>query len=184
MLTKFDPTNQKACLSLLEDITSNANQIQDSVLEAILTRNAHTEYLRGFLNGQVDKQSFKNNLPVVTYEDYHSYIDRIANGEPFDLICDRPIIVLLASSGTSGGVPKLIPFTAEELEQRMLFMSLYRPILFKHIEGRSEEKSLMFYFVTKESETASGLMVRTMITCVLKSVTPANKFICSFVIHK
>ena len=96
MLTKFDPTNQKACLSLLEDITSNANQIQDSVLEAILTRNAHTEYLRGFLNGQVDKQSFKNNLPVVTYEDYHSYIDRIANGEPFDLICDRPIIVLLA----------------------------------------------------------------------------------------
>ncbi|CAG7900654.1 unnamed protein product [Brassica rapa] len=177
MLTKFDPTNQKACLSLLEDITSNANQIQDSVLEAILTRNAHTEYLRGFLNGQVDKQSFKNNLPVVTYEDYHSYIDRIANGEPFDLICDRPIIVLLASSGTSGGVPKLIPFTAEELEQRMLFMSLYRPILFKHIEGRSEEKSLMFYFVTKESETASGLMVRTMITCVLKSVTPANKFI-------
>ncbi|KAF2533975.1 hypothetical protein F2Q70_00029319, partial [Brassica cretica] len=123
------------------------------------------------------KQSFKNNLPVVTYEDYHSYIDRIANGEPFDLICDRPIIVLLASSGTSGGVPKLIPFTAEELEQRMLFISLYRPILFKHIEGRSEGKSLMFYFVTKESETASGLMVRTMITCVLKSVTPANKFI-------
>ncbi|RID52764.1 hypothetical protein BRARA_G00204 [Brassica rapa] len=97
MLTKFDPTNLKACLSLLEDITSNANQIQDSVLEAILTRNAHTEYLRGFLNGQVDKQSFKNNLPIVTYEDYHSYIDRIANGEPFDLICDRPIIVLLAS---------------------------------------------------------------------------------------
>ncbi|KAL0758696.1 hypothetical protein Bca101_074846 [Brassica carinata] len=96
MLTKFDTTNQKACLSLLEDITSNANQIQDSVLEAILSRNAHTEYLRGFLNGQVDKQSFKNNLPVVTYEDYHSYIDRIANGEPFDLICDRPIIVLLA----------------------------------------------------------------------------------------
>uniref|UniRef100_A0A0D3D343 Auxin-responsive GH3 family protein n=1 Tax=Brassica oleracea var. oleracea TaxID=109376 RepID=A0A0D3D343_BRAOL len=177
MLTKFDTTNQKACLSLLEDITSNANQIQDSVLEAILSRNAHTEYLRGFLNGQVDKQSFKNNLPVVTYEDYHSYIDRIANGEPFDLICDRPIIVLLASSGTSGGVPKLIPFTAEELEQRMLFISLYRPILFKHIEGRSEGKSLMFYFVTKESETASGLMVRTMITCVLKSVTPANKFI-------
>lgn len=95
MLTKFDTTNQKACLSLLEDITSNANQIQDSVLEAILSRNAHTEYLRGFLNGQVDKQSFKNNLPVVTYEDYRPYIDRIANGESSDLICDQPIIVLL-----------------------------------------------------------------------------------------
>ncbi|KAL0802896.1 hypothetical protein Bca101_058072 [Brassica carinata] len=101
MLPKFDPTNQKACLSLLEDTTSNAKQIQDSVLEAILSRNAQTEYLRGFLNDRVDKQSFKKNLPVVTYEDYRSYIDRIANGEPFDLICDRSIIVLLTRFITS-----------------------------------------------------------------------------------
>lgn len=96
MLPKFDPTNPKACLSLLEDVTSNAKEIQDSVLEAILSRNAQTEYLKGFLNGQLDKQSFKKNVPVVTYEDYRSYIDRIANGEPSDLICDRPIIVLLS----------------------------------------------------------------------------------------
>lgn len=95
MLPKFDPRNSEACLSILEDVTTNAKQVQDSVLEAIISRNAQTEYLRGFLNGQLDKQSFKNNLPVVTYEDYSSYIDRIANGESSDLICDRPIIVLL-----------------------------------------------------------------------------------------
>ncbi|KAL0672652.1 hypothetical protein Bca4012_000632 [Brassica carinata] len=131
MLPKFDPTNSKACLSILEDVTTNAKQVQDSVLEAILSRNAQTEYLKGFLNGQLDKQSFKNNLPVVTYEDYRPYIDRIANGESSDLICDQPIIVLLVSSGTSGGVPKLIPMTAEELEQRMLFSSLHRPLISK-----------------------------------------------------
>ncbi|KAG7555115.1 GH3 family [Arabidopsis suecica] len=131
MLPKFDPTDQKACLSLLEDVTTNVKQIQDSVLEAILSRNARTEYLSGFLNGQVDKQSFKKNLPVVTYEDIRPYIDRIANGEPSDLICDRPISVLLTSSGTSGGVPKLIPLTTEELEQRISFASLYRPLLYK-----------------------------------------------------
>jgi hypothetical protein len=95
MLPKFDPTDQKACLSLLEDVTTNVKQIQDSVLEAILSRNAHTEYLSGFLNGQADKKSFKKNVPVVTYEDIKPYIDRIANGEPSDLICDRPISVLL-----------------------------------------------------------------------------------------
>ena len=95
MLPKFDPTNSKACLSILEDVTTNSKQVQDSVLEAILSRNAQTEYLKGFLNGQLDKQSFKNNLPVVTYEDYRPYIDRIANGESSDLICDQPIIVLL-----------------------------------------------------------------------------------------
>jgi len=35
----------------------------------------------------------------------------------------------------------------------------------------------MFYFVTRESETVSGLMVRFMITCVLKSVNPTNSFL-------
>uniref|UniRef100_A0A1J3G385 Indole-3-acetic acid-amido synthetase GH3.17 n=1 Tax=Noccaea caerulescens TaxID=107243 RepID=A0A1J3G385_NOCCA len=177
MLPKFDPTNPKTCLSLLEDVTSNAKEIQDSVLEAILSRNAQTEYLKGFLNGQLDKQSFKKNVPVVTYEDYRSYIDRIANGEPSDLICDRPIIVLLSSSGTSGGVPKLIPLTEEDLEQRLLFSSLYAPLLYKHVEGLSEGKSLMFVFVTREGKTASGLMVRTMLTCVLKSMNQSNSFL-------
>ncbi|ESQ41282.1 hypothetical protein EUTSA_v10013044mg [Eutrema salsugineum] len=177
MLPKFDPTNPKVCMSLFEDVTSNAKQIQDSVLEAILSRNAQTEYLRGYLNGQLDKQSFKKNVPVVTYEDYRSYIDRIANGESSDLICDRPISVLLVSSGTSGGVPKLIPLTTEDLEQRILFASLYRPLLSKHVEGLSQGKSLLFYFMTRETETASGLMVRTMITCFLKSVNPTNSFL-------
>ncbi|CAH2072855.1 unnamed protein product [Thlaspi arvense] len=58
--------------------------------------------------------------------------------------------------GTSGGVPKLIPLTREELEQRLLFSSLYMPLLSKHIEGLSEGKSLLFYFVSREGETASG----------------------------
>ncbi|VVB14367.1 unnamed protein product [Arabis nemorensis] len=177
MLPRFDPTNPKACFSLLEDVTTNVKQIQDSVLEAILSRNAQTEYLRGLLNGRLHKQSFKKNLPIVTYEDYRSYIDRIANGESYDLICDRPFSLLLASSGTSGGIPKLIPLTAEELEQRILFASLYAPLVFKHIQGLSEGKSLMFYFVTRESETASGLLVRFMFTCVLKSVNPTNSFL-------
>ncbi|CAH8320407.1 unnamed protein product [Eruca vesicaria subsp. sativa] len=175
MLPKFDPRNSEACLSILEDVTTNAKQVQDSVLEAILSRNAQTEYLKGFLNGQLDKQSFKNNLPVVTYEDYSSYIDRIANGEPSDLICDRPIIVLLVSSGTSGGVPKLIPMTAEELEQRILFSSLQRPLYSQQIEGISKGKSLSFFFVTKEGQTACGLLVRTMITCFIKMVGSGNK---------
>ncbi|KAL1207051.1 Indole-3-acetic acid-amido synthetase GH3.15 [Cardamine amara subsp. amara] len=177
MLPRFDPTNPIAAISLLQDVTTNVKQIQDSVLEAILSRNAQTEYLRGLLNGQVDKQSFKKNLPIVTYEDYRSYIDRIANGEPFDLICDRPISLLLATTGTSGGVPKLIPLTTEELEQRLLFGSLYAPLIYKHVEGLDEGKSLMFYFVTRESETASGLIVRFMISCVLKSVNATNSFL-------
>ncbi|CAL9230146.1 unnamed protein product [Arabidopsis halleri] len=174
MLPKFDLTDPKASLSLLEDVTTNVKQIQDSILEAVLSRNAHTEYLKGFLNGQVDKQSFKKNVPVVTYEDIKSYIGRIANGEAADLICDRPISLFVMSSGTSGGIQNLIPLTTEDGEQRISFGSLYRCLLYKYVEGIREGKSLTFYFVNPESETRSGILVRTMITCILKSVNKTN----------
>uniref|UniRef100_M4E3Q3 Uncharacterized protein n=3 Tax=Brassica campestris TaxID=3711 RepID=M4E3Q3_BRACM len=117
MLPRFDPTNHKACLSVLEDTTSNAKQVQDSVLEAILSCNAQTEYLRGFLSGQLDKQSFKKNLPIVTYEDCRSYIDRIANGESFNLICDRPFIVLLTRDKVQISPHEMT--TCEDTTQRM-----------------------------------------------------------------
>ncbi|KAK8573688.1 hypothetical protein V6N13_009776 [Hibiscus sabdariffa] len=66
-------------MKILEDLTNNAHEIQDQVLEEILTRNAGTEYLsRFFLNGQVDKQNFKTNVPIVTYDGTKPYIYRIA----------------------------------------------------------------------------------------------------------
>ncbi|XP_019084183.1 PREDICTED: indole-3-acetic acid-amido synthetase GH3.17-like [Camelina sativa] len=177
MLPRFDLTDPKDALTLLEDVTTNVKQIQDSVLEAILSRNAQTEYLRGLLDGQVDKESFKKNVPVVTYEDFRSYIDRLTNGEPSDLICDRPISLFLASSGTSAGVPKFIPLTAEEFEQRISFGSLYRSLLYKHIKGLNQGKSLTFYFVTGEIKTVFGLLAMSMITCILKRLNTTNSLL-------
>ncbi|XP_019098061.1 PREDICTED: indole-3-acetic acid-amido synthetase GH3.17-like isoform X2 [Camelina sativa] len=177
MLPRFDLTDPKAALTLLEDVTTNVKQIQDSVLEAILSRNAQTEYLRGLLNGQVDKESFKKNVPVVTYEDFRSYTDRLTNGEPYDLISDRPISLFLASSGTSAGVPKFIPLTAEEFEQRISFGSLYRCLLYKHIKGLNQGKALTFYFVTGQIKTVSGLLAMSMITCILKRLNTTNSLL-------
>ncbi|MBA0665788.1 hypothetical protein Goklo_002265, partial [Gossypium klotzschianum] len=64
-------------LKMIEELTTNAGQIQDEVLREILSRNAGTEYLRGFLRGQTEKRLFKKNVPIVTYEDLKPYIDRI-----------------------------------------------------------------------------------------------------------
>ncbi|XP_010556077.1 PREDICTED: indole-3-acetic acid-amido synthetase GH3.17-like [Tarenaya hassleriana] len=171
MFQKFDPTNQEACLAVLEDVTADAKQIQESVLENIISRNAQTEYLGRFLNREIDKKSFKKNVPVIAYEDLRPYIDRIANGEPSDIICAQPITEFMSSSGTSGGVPKLIPMTAEDLDRRKYFGPLSSAVLGKHIEGHKQGKGLQFYFINRESETASGLIVRTMLTSVLKSVS-------------
>ena len=78
-------------LSVLEELTSNAKQIQDDVLNKILKANANTEYLSRFLEGSSDKELFKKNVPVVSYEDVKPYIDRVANGEPTDIISGEPI---------------------------------------------------------------------------------------------
>ncbi|CAA7024385.1 unnamed protein product [Microthlaspi erraticum] len=66
----------------LEELTSKAKQIQEEMLEEILRVNANTEYLRRFLHGSTDKELFKKNVPVITYEDVKPYIERVANGEP------------------------------------------------------------------------------------------------------
>ncbi|KAK5802721.1 hypothetical protein PVK06_030339 [Gossypium arboreum] len=56
-------------LKKIEELTTNAEQIQDEVFREILSRYAGTEYLKGFLHGQTEKQLIKKNVPIVTYED-------------------------------------------------------------------------------------------------------------------
>ncbi|XVF18812.1 hypothetical protein REPUB_Repub11eG0055400 [Reevesia pubescens] len=119
-------------LKMIEELTTNAQQIQEQVLQKILMRNAGTEYLSRFLiNGQTDKQHFKNNVLIVNYEDIKPYIDRIADGEPSDILLAEPVIEFHLSSGTSGGQPKLIPVTAEIYNQRAVYFSLLRFVMKK-----------------------------------------------------
>jgi auxin responsive GH3 family protein len=95
MLPRFDPNDNETGMKLLEDLTTNAYQVQQQVLELILTRNVHTEYLRSYLNGNSDKKLFKEKVPIVNYEDIKPYIERIANGEPSEIISAQPITELL-----------------------------------------------------------------------------------------
>ncbi|MBA0729172.1 hypothetical protein Golax_025697 [Gossypium laxum] len=105
-------------MKILEDLTNNAHELQEQMLEEILRRNTGTEYLsRFFPSGQADKQNFKTNVPIVTYEDIKPYIDRIANGEASSILFADPISQFLRSSGTSGGQQKLIPITTESFEK-------------------------------------------------------------------
>ncbi|KAG5114462.1 hypothetical protein JHK82_037731 [Glycine max] len=73
--------NNKRALEYIEEVTTNADEIQEKVLAQILSRSANAEYLqRHGLEGRTDRNTFKNIMPVVTYEDLKPDIDRIANG--------------------------------------------------------------------------------------------------------
>ncbi|PPS04667.1 hypothetical protein GOBAR_AA15984 [Gossypium barbadense] len=118
-------TNGYECgLKLIKELTTNTEQIQDEVLREILSQNAGTEYLRGFLHGQIEKQLSKKNVPVVTYEDLKPYIDRIANRETSEILLAKPVTRFYLSSETSGGQPKLILVTAKYQKNGALYGTL------------------------------------------------------------
>ncbi|OMP01038.1 GH3 auxin-responsive promoter [Corchorus olitorius] len=159
-------------LKIMEDLTNNADQIQQRVLSEILTRNAATEYLKRFLNAQIDNQLFKKIVPIVSYEDIRPYIDRIANGEPSDILLADPVIEFHISTGTSGGKPKLIPATADVLEKRVVFNTLLGSVMRKHVGDPNQGgKGLQFLFVKPEIETPCGLKARAVSTSALKDDT-------------
>ncbi|KFK35356.1 hypothetical protein AALP_AA5G274100 [Arabis alpina] len=156
-------------LKVLDDLTSNVKQIQDDLLKEILTLNAETEYLQRFLHGSSDKELFKTNLPVVTYEDVRPYIDRVANGEPFDVLSAMPITGLNLSSGTSGGKQKRLPLNDKYLKNMRFIYDIRSLIISKHVDGVEQGKGLMFLFTRPESKTSSGLLTTIVSTTFFKS---------------
>ncbi|KAG7599846.1 GH3 family [Arabidopsis suecica] len=144
----------------LEELTSNAKKIQEDVLEEILTLNANTEYLHRFLHGSSDKELFKKNVPVVTYDDVKPYIERVANGEPSDVISGGPITMFLRSTGTSGGKQKVFPVNDKYIEKLGYVIALRSLAMSKHFDSGGEQGKAMEFHCTKPpSATPSGLPI-------------------------
>ncbi|KAG7545996.1 GH3 family [Arabidopsis suecica] len=172
-LEVFDLTldqKNKQKLQLIEELTSNADQVQRRVLEEILSRNADVEYLRRHdLNGRTDRETFKNVMPVITYEDIQPEINRIANGDKSPILSSKPISEFLTSSGTSGGERKLMPTIEEELDRRSLLYSLLMPVMSQFVPGLENGKGMYFLFIKSESKTPGGLPARPVLTSYYKS---------------
>ncbi|XP_074586405.1 indole-3-acetic acid-amido synthetase GH3.8-like [Curcuma longa] len=157
-------------LRFIEEMTADADAVQEKVLEEILTRNAETEYLRRYeLGGATDRATFKAKVPVVTYEDLQPEIQRIANGDRSAILSAHPISEFLTSSGTSAGERKLMPTIKEELDRRQLLYSLLMPVMNLYVPGLDKGKGLYFLFVKSETKTPGGLTARPVLTSYYKS---------------
>lgn len=105
--TLSSPLGPPACekdakaLQFIEEMTRNADAVQERVLAEILSRNANTEYLKRFhLDGATDRETFKSMVPVITYEDVQPEIQRIANGDRSPILSAHPISEFLTRSVT------------------------------------------------------------------------------------
>ncbi|KAK8561514.1 hypothetical protein V6N13_149309 [Hibiscus sabdariffa] len=148
---------------IFEELTVNAHQTQQQVLQEILTQNLHTEYLSQFLSSDSDREDFKNNVPVVEYEDFRPYIQRIANGEPSDILLAETVTALTRSSGTSGGQQKMIPLTDREMDRRA-----FGRCLLSHVENKMH-LHLRLLFSRPEIKTPSGFPTRPILTSIFMS---------------
>ncbi|EEF34864.1 probable indole-3-acetic acid-amido synthetase GH3.1 [Ricinus communis] len=174
--TLSSPLGPPACekdakaLLLIEEMTRNADLVQEKVLAEILNRNKDVEYLKKFnLDGATDRETFKSKLPMVTYEDLQPEIQRIANGDRSAILSAHPISEFLTSSGTSAGERKLMPTIKEELDRRQLLYSLLMPVMNLYVPGLDKGKGLYFLFVKSETRTPGGLLARPVLTSYYKS---------------
>ncbi|XP_054808307.1 probable indole-3-acetic acid-amido synthetase GH3.1 [Prosopis cineraria] len=159
----YDPAseNDAQALQFIEDITRDAASVQERVLAEILSQNAETEYLKRFqLNGATDRDTFKSKVPVVTYENLQSDVQRIVNGDRSPIFSSCPISEFLTSSGTSGGERKLMPTIDEEMDRRHLLFSLLMPLIKQNVPDLDSWKALRFLFIKAESKTPGGIVAR------------------------
>ena len=93
-----------------EENSQHLNVVQEKRLFSILDDNANTLYGSEFNFGNIETyEKFSRQVPIVSYEDIHSYIDQIKQGGK-NILCGEPVIRFEKTSGSSG-VNKLIPYT-------------------------------------------------------------------------
>ncbi|KAL2945420.1 putative indole-3-acetic acid-amido synthetase GH3.9 [Bienertia sinuspersici] len=156
-------------LKELERLTTNADEVQQNLLQKIITRNGDTEYLSKYMKGYKDVTTFKNYVPVINYSAIQPYIERIANGEDSSLISGHTIEEMLCSSGTSNGKPKLMPSIAEDHDRRTFLYNLIMPLVNQYIRGLDEGKAMYLNFVKAEMSTKCGIPARAVLTSYYKS---------------
>ncbi|XP_049935060.1 indole-3-acetic acid-amido synthetase GH3.2-like isoform X2 [Nymphaea colorata] len=84
-------------LEFIEEMTSHVDEVQQMVLDDILSTNAYTEYLQrnGIFGGSIDRKTFKSKLPIIEYKDILPNIQRIPNSDPSPMFSAQPISELL-----------------------------------------------------------------------------------------
>lgn len=90
--------------------------LQHEVLNYLISKGKQTEYGRNHLMGTVDNyDDFRDRLPICTYEDLKSDIDRMRHGDE-DVLWPGQTRWYAKSSGTTNDKSKFIPISPEGLK--------------------------------------------------------------------
>lgn len=92
------------------------HDVQRELFDSLVRRGAGTEYgIRYGFSEIKTVEHFRNQVPIVTYEDIYPYVERLMAGEQ-NLLWPSEIRWFAKSSGTTNARSKFIPVSAEALE--------------------------------------------------------------------
>jgi phenylacetate-coenzyme A ligase PaaK-like adenylate-forming protein len=93
------------------------NEVQEELLTSLLQRASTTEIGKKYDFGSIHTyREFADRIPVTTYEEIQSAIERSRRGEG-NILWPTPIKWFAKSSGTTNAKSKFIPVSTESLEQ-------------------------------------------------------------------
>lgn len=91
-------------------------EVQQELLEGLIDKSSHTKYGRKYHFSSISNyQQFKNQVPIVSYEDLFPWIDRVMKGEE-NVLWPTEIKWFAKSSGTTNARSKFIPVSQEALD--------------------------------------------------------------------
>jgi len=100
----------------IELFTTYPIEVQNEVFEKLLFMGKNTEFGKAHGFDRLKAQSsFRENVPLQTYEDLKPYVKRLQEGEQ-NLLWSTPINWFAKSSGTTSDKSKFIPVSREALE--------------------------------------------------------------------
>lgn len=91
-------------------------EVQHELLDGLVKKASHTEYgkAHGFTSIS-NYEHFKDQVPIVSYEDIYPYIERVMKGEQ-NILWPSEVKWFAKSSGTTNARSKFIPVTQEALD--------------------------------------------------------------------
>ena len=105
----------RTALRKFDDSTIHASFNNKELLKKLLNDNKETEYGKKYNFASIRNISdYQQQVPLTTYDDYETYIDRMTEHGERNLLTAYPVVFYASTSGTSGS-PKKIPVTDKGL---------------------------------------------------------------------
>ena len=127
-------------LDHFRSVCGSACEEQEKLLRRIIRENSGTEFGRRYgFSSVTDINGYRDRVPVTTFSDYDTYIERITRGERNILTAEPPVFYNISSGST--GEPKYIPICREDIDlQKLYFEDAIAGMISEAIPHGSEDE--------------------------------------------